>query len=41
MRTAFEGCGVQAKAWALDVDLSGARVEPPTEVSAPSPVPAP
>ena len=41
MRTAFEGCGVRAKAWTLDVDLSGARVEPPTEVSAPSPVPAP
>src|SRR5919107_1430073 len=41
MCTAFEGCGVRAKAWTLDVDLSGARVEPPTEVSAPSPVPAP
>src|ERR687890_526250 len=41
MRAAFEGRSVQAKAWALDVDLSGARVEPPTEVSAPSPVPTP
>src|SRR3712207_2948452 len=41
MRIAFEGRSVQAKAWALDVDLSGARVEPPTEVSAPSPVPTP
>jgi homoserine kinase len=39
MRAAFEGRSVQAKAWALDVDLSGALVEPPTEVSAPSPVP--
>src|ERR687896_1094289 len=27
MRTAFEGRGVRAIAWALDVDLSGARVE--------------
>jgi homoserine kinase len=36
MRTAFEGRGVRAKAWALDVDPSGARVEPPGEVPAPS-----
>lgn len=40
MRAAFERRSVQAKAWALDVDLSGARVEPPGEVSAPSPLPA-
>jgi homoserine kinase len=33
MRAAFERHGVQAKAWALAVDLSGARVEPPGEVS--------
>ncbi len=39
MRAAFEGRGVDAKAWALDVDLSGARVEPPGEIPAPSPVP--
>jgi len=32
MRTAFEGRGVAAEAWALDVDLSGARVEPAGEV---------
>ena len=29
MRAAFGQRGVRAKAWALDVDLSGARVEPP------------
>ncbi|HKZ27436.1 MAG TPA: homoserine kinase [Rubrobacteraceae bacterium] len=40
MRAAFKRRSVQAKAWALDVDLSGARVEPPGEVSAPSPLPA-
>jgi homoserine kinase len=40
MGAAFERRSVQAKAWALDVDLSGARVEPPGEVSAPSPLPA-
>jgi homoserine kinase len=40
MCAAFERRSVQAKAWALDVDLSGARVEPPGEVSAPSPLPA-
>ena len=39
MLSAFEGRGVGAKAWALDVDLSGARVEPPGEVPVPSPVP--
>ena len=39
MRAAFEARGVQAKAWALDVDLAGARVEPPGEIPVPSPVP--
>ncbi len=41
MRVAFEARGVAAEAWALDVDLAGARVEPPGEVPAkpPSPVP--
>ncbi|HEY6674449.1 MAG TPA: hypothetical protein VIZ59_05985, partial [Rubrobacteraceae bacterium] len=29
MRTTFEARGVVAKSWALDVDLAGARVEPP------------
>ncbi len=36
MREAFEAREVQAKTWALDVDLSGARVEPPGTVAAPS-----
>ena len=36
MHTAFEAHGVQAKACALDVDLSGAQVEPPGEVPTPS-----
>jgi homoserine kinase len=36
MRAAFEERKVHAKAWALDVDLNGARVEPPGEVAAPS-----
>lgn len=40
MRTAFEERDVEAKAWALDVDLAGARVEPPGEVATPSPVSA-
>jgi homoserine kinase len=40
MQAAFEARGVLAKSWALDVDLAGARVEPPGEVSAPNPVPA-
>jgi homoserine kinase len=31
MRTTFEARGVLAKSWALDVDLAGARVEPPKE----------
>ncbi len=39
MRTAFEARAVQAKTWTLDVDLTGARVEPPGEIPAPSPVP--
>jgi homoserine kinase len=39
MRVAFEARGVRAEAWALDVDLAGARVEPPEEVPASSPVP--
>ncbi len=39
MHAAFEQRGVRAKAWALDVDLTGARVEPPGEISSPSPVP--
>jgi homoserine kinase len=39
MCKSFEARGVVAKSWALDLDLAGARVEPPEEVSAPSPVP--
>jgi homoserine kinase len=39
MKTAFEARGVVAESLALDVDLAGARVEPPEEVSALSPVP--
>ena len=39
MHAAFEEHGIEAQAWALDVDLAGARVEPPGEVEAPSPVP--
>ena len=35
MHATFEARGVRAKAWALDVDLTGARVEPPGEVLAP------
>src|ERR687894_389867 len=35
MRAAFEARKVEAKAWVLDVDLSGARVEPPGEVPIP------
>jgi homoserine kinase len=33
MRTTFEARGVAAKSWTLDVDLAGARVEPPQEVA--------
>lgn len=40
MRAAFEARGVEASSWALDVDLIGARVEPPGEVLAPSLEPA-
>ena len=40
MQAAFEAKDVETKAWVLDVDLSGARVEPPGEVPASSPVPA-
>jgi homoserine kinase len=36
MQATFEKRKVRAQAWALDVDLSGARVEPPGEVPAPS-----
>jgi homoserine kinase len=39
MKTTFEARGVVADSWALDVDLVGARVEPPEEVSTLSPVP--
>ena len=39
MRAAFEAHSVTAKSWALDVDLAGARVEPPEEIPSPSPVP--
>ena len=39
MKATFEARDVVADSWALDVDLAGARVEPPEEVSAPSPVP--
>lgn len=40
MRAAFEARGVRAEAWALDVDLAGARVEPPGEmIPAQSPMP--
>ncbi|QIN77672.1 homoserine kinase [Rubrobacter marinus] len=38
MHATFEERGIEAQAWALDVDLAGARVEPPGEVAAPSPV---
>ena len=38
MRVAFEARGVRAESWALDVDLAGARVEPPEIVQTPSPV---
>jgi homoserine kinase len=39
MKITFEARGVVVDSWTLDVDLAGARVEPPEEVSAPSPVP--
>ena len=37
---AFERHGVETRSWALDIDLAGARVEPPGEVPAPSLEPA-
>jgi homoserine kinase len=40
MQTAFEAQGITARSWALDIDLAGARVEPPGEVPAPSLEPA-
>jgi homoserine kinase len=40
MQAAFETRGVTSRSWALDVDLSGARVEPPGEVPAPNLQPA-
>jgi homoserine kinase len=36
MRAAFEERGVRAESWVLDVDLEGARVEPPGEVLTPT-----
>ena len=36
MRTAFEAREITAQSWALDIDLAGARVEPPGEVPAPN-----
>jgi homoserine kinase len=36
MQAAFEARGVSAASWALDIDLAGARVEPPGEVAAPA-----
>jgi homoserine kinase len=35
MQAAFESLDVRAESWALDVDLAGARVEPPAKVTAP------
>ncbi|MEW6635330.1 MAG: homoserine kinase [Actinomycetota bacterium] len=37
MRDAFAECGIEAGSHALEVDLAGARVEPPGEVAAPHP----
>jgi homoserine kinase len=34
MQAAFEARGVTAASWVLDVDLAGARVEPPGEILA-------
>ena len=36
MQAAFGARGVTAASWALDIDLAGARVEPPGEVVAPA-----
>ena len=41
MHATFEERGIEAQAWALDVDLAGARVEPPGEVAVGSPVTVP
>ncbi len=35
MQAAFERQNVETRAWTLDIDLAGARVEPPGEVPAP------
>ncbi|MDP8950201.1 MAG: homoserine kinase [Actinomycetota bacterium] len=40
MQAAFEARGVASRSWALDIDLNGARVEPPGEVAAPRLEPA-
>src|SRR5215203_572125 len=40
MQTAFEAKEITAQSWTLDIDLVGARVEPPGEVPAPSLEPA-
>jgi homoserine kinase len=40
MQAAFEAQGIIAQSWTLDIDLTGARVEPPGEVPAPSLEPA-
>jgi homoserine kinase len=39
MQAAFEARGVTSRFWALDVDLNGARVEPPGEVPTATPEP--
>jgi homoserine kinase len=36
MQTAFEAQRVASKSWALEIDLAGARVEPPGEVAVPA-----
>src|SRR3712207_3505865 len=36
MQAAFESRGVASRSWTLDVDLNGARVEPPGELPTPS-----
>jgi homoserine kinase len=36
MQTAFEAQRVSSKSWALEIDLAGARVEPPGEVAVPA-----
>ncbi len=36
MRDAFASNGVQARAWVLDIDLAGARVEPQGQIPAPA-----